>query len=316
MPGAGGRDQRGPMERLVRLAAVLWAAGRVGVETERLIEIGGYDADSAKDLKTQLLRDLRHLERQGWQITNVEHAGQTARYRMDTVDNRLRVRLTPDQTAALQRAALAADRVDLLDRLGLGAARPQAAVPIVVTPGSPGSHLETVLEALRSRCRVTFRYKGTQRVVHPQSLKRSGGTWYLVGVEQGGDEPKYFVVSRMSGVSVDTPGTARRVAARPRTTLDPMSWQVDPPTDVHLEVDQDFVDDVVHLLGEPTHSEPAGDGDDEDDRRVRLTYTVTHRAALRDRLYELGLRVRLVGPADVRDELLAELESMTADAAP
>jgi hypothetical protein len=62
------------MERLVRLAAVLWAAGRVRVETDRLIEIGGCEAATAKDLKTQLLRDLRYLERQGWQIECVAEA--------------------------------------------------------------------------------------------------------------------------------------------------------------------------------------------------------------------------------------------------
>ncbi len=309
MAGAGGRDQRGPMERLVRLAAVLWAAGRVGVETDRLIEIGGYQAADPKDLKTQLLRDLRHLERQGWQVTNVEGAGETGRYHLDTVDNRLRVRLTPEQTAALQRAALAADRVDLLDRLGLAATRPQSAIPVVVAAGSPGPHLDSVLEALRSRCRVEFRYKGSRRIVHPQSLKRSGGTWYLVGVEEGDDEAKYFVVSRMSGVATDAPGTARRVAARPRTTLDPMSWRVDPPTEVRLEVERDFVADVTHLLGEPARVDDAGD------EVVHLTYEVTHRAALRDRLYELGLRVRLLGPADVRDEMLTELQSLVGGGA-
>src|SRR3546814_3710392 len=40
-------------------------------------------------------------------------------YRMVTVDNRLRVALTPAQQRALQRAVLLADRDDLVQRLGL-----------------------------------------------------------------------------------------------------------------------------------------------------------------------------------------------------
>ena len=39
MAAAGGRDQRGPMERLVRIAAVLKVAGERGVSAERLVKV-------------------------------------------------------------------------------------------------------------------------------------------------------------------------------------------------------------------------------------------------------------------------------------
>ena len=47
MPGTAGRDQRGPMERLVRLAAVLKAAGADGVSADKLLRAGEYAGDHA-----------------------------------------------------------------------------------------------------------------------------------------------------------------------------------------------------------------------------------------------------------------------------
>jgi WYL domain len=43
--------------------------------------------------------------------------------------------------------------------------------------------------------------------------------------------------------------------------------------------------------------------------RVTLTIPVTHRAAFRHRLYELGTRVRVLGPEDVRGEIIKDLEA-------
>ncbi|UMG91667.1 WYL domain-containing protein [Nocardioides sp. TF02-7] len=80
-----------------------------------------------------------------------------------------------------------------------------------------------------------------------------------------------------------------------------MTWEIDPPVDVTLRTTTDFEPDVRRWLGPPAAVEPAGED-------VVLRYRVTHRAALRARLYELGRRVVLVGPEDVRRELVAELE--------
>ena len=70
----GGRDQREPMERLVRLASVLSHAGRVGVPAATLIEVADFDGD--KDLGSQLHRELKYLRDQGWEITNVAAKGE------------------------------------------------------------------------------------------------------------------------------------------------------------------------------------------------------------------------------------------------
>ncbi|THI95543.1 WYL domain-containing protein, partial [Nocardioides sp.] len=311
MVNGPGRDQREPMERLVRIAAVLRANSEHGVDGDRLAQLAGF---TGADPGSQLKRELRYLERQGWQIDNIGEPGGTAVYRMTTVDNRLRVRLTPGQQAALRRAVLLADRGDLVQRLGLPeSSKPSEVDAQVPTAAAPGDQrLTHVVRAVRDRCMLRFGYKGTAREVHPESLRTQNGTWYLRGVEEtdlsgsaAGPESavvKAFVVGRMKDPEVGAPGSARALPAVRHTGLHPMTWQIDPPVEVTLQTTADFEPDVRRWLGEPLSVEPGAGGD-----TVLIRYLVTHRAALRARLNELGRRVRIVGPEDVRAEVVAEL---------
>lgn len=302
---SSGRDQRGPMERLVRIAAALHVNRRLGVDGDTLAAVAGFDG---VDRMTQLKRELRHLENQGWQIENIAPPGDFAVYRMTTVDNRLRVRLTPGQQAALRTAALVADRGDLVQRLGLPASsRPaEVAEPAPAAPTLAGARPEAltrVVDAVRARCLLRFGYKGVARVVHPESVRNQNGVWYLRGVEDADLAPgavKTFVVSRMVEVVAGAPGSARQVEPVRHHELHPMTWEIDPPIDVVLATSTTFEPDVVRWLGEPAARSVEGD-------EVEMTYRVTHRAALRARVYELGRRVRVLGPEEVRSEMLEEL---------
>jgi len=291
--GKRGRDQREPMERLVRMAAVLRLAGDSGVSGDRLAEVAGFEGEAKAD---QVSRELRHLSRQGWQIDNIAPEGSAARYRMRSVDNRLRVRLTPAQQRELQRAVLLADRGDLVKRLGLEGDAP-ADVTASLPPGLHDATLATVLRAVQRRALLRYRYGGTDRVVHPQSVTTQNGKWYLRGREEGSDLVKNFVVGRMSAIESDEPGTATRDPEAPHETLHPMSWRIDPPLEVTLRAAPSYQLDVVRSLGTPVSV-----SDD------LLTYEVTNRAALRTRLFDLGERVSVVSPDEVRESLIAELE--------
>jgi predicted DNA-binding transcriptional regulator YafY len=286
------------MERLVRIAACLSAHPKYGVPGDRLVVIAGFADDESGH--RQLQRDLKALGQQGWQIENIAEMGEPARYRMVTLDNRLKVRLSLPQAAALQRAALLARRSDLLDRLGLPKEGADQPPPADVRLGAEGEALDEILEALRCRARLRFRYKGTGRLAHPQIVRQQNGKWYLRALEEDGDVVKTFLVARMSEVEAVDPGSGRQVAGERHVGLHPMNWEVDPPIEVMLRADISFRPDVVRWLMEPT-SESERDG------VVEMRYRVTNRSALRDRLYELGTRVELLGPAEVRDEVLAEL---------
>ena len=177
---ARGLDQRGPMERLVKIAAVLKRAGDRGVPGERLAEIAEFTGEHRAD---QLKREIRHLSNQGWQIDNIADEGFPAVYRMSTVDNRLRVKLSAAQQRALQRAVLLANRADLAQRLGL----PVSEAPLEVDAALPleghGEALDTVVRAVGSGALLRYRYNGTERIVHPQSVRTQNGKWYLRGRE-------------------------------------------------------------------------------------------------------------------------------------
>lgn len=292
-----GRGQREPMERLVRLMAVLSAAGPAGVGRDDLIAVAGFGEG---DPVSQLNRDFAHLRAQGWQIDNIAAPGDPARYRLVRGDNRLRLRLTPGQQAALQRAALLADRAELVAKLGLPAASRTVEVAADVLLEGHGDELDTVVDAVRERRLLHLRYKGRDRTVHPGTVRHQNGQWYLTAEEDG--VVKSFVVARMSEVRSEAPGTAHRVAGGP-LTLHPLRWEVDPPVDVVLRTPQEYVADVERWLLAPS-SITVRDG------VATMTYRCTNRAALRQRLYMLGTRVELVGPDDVRAEMLEELRDM------
>lgn len=297
-----GGKQRQPMERLVRLVAALHQSGRNGMATPNLIEIAGFDGDDAVD---QLGRDFRYLRALGWQIDNVGGEGNTGIFRMVTVDNRLALRLSAEQQAALLRAVLLASRDDLVERLGLPKSERPSEVVAAVPVAGDGA-LTTVTEALRSGFLLRFRYNGTDRAVHPESVRTQNGKWYLRGHEDGADVVKSFVVSRMTDVEADPTVPARRLETAEHSGLHPMSWQIDPPVDVVLRTTDVFAPDVRRWLGSPTREVADGDA-------VDLTYRVTNRGALRSRIYELGTRVTVVGPQDVRDEIIAELAEMAGE---
>lgn len=300
-PTLGGK-QRLPMERLVRLVAALHQRGARGLPATNLADIAGFDGE---DAISQLGREFRYLRDLGWQIENIGGEGNTGIYRMVTVDNRIAVRLTPEQQAALLRAAVLANRDDLVARLGLPASeRPAEYVSAVPVVGDDG--LDIVTEALRSGWVLKFRYAGSDRVVHPESVRTQNGKWYLRAHEDGGTVVKFFVVSRMSQVAVDPTRVAVRLETARHTGLHPMSWEVDPPVEVTLRTTAEYERDVLRWLGAPASR--AVQGDD-----VDLVFHVTNRGALRARIYELGPRVHLLGPEDVRAELLSELAEMAGE---
>jgi predicted DNA-binding transcriptional regulator YafY len=313
------------MERLVRLASYLHHAGERGAPAANLLGVAGWT--DAADGVSALKRDFRYLGARGWQIDNIAGAGLGAIYRMRTVDNRLRVKLAPEQQAALRRAVLLVDRSDLADRLGLTGADKPADV-VATLRADEQQALDTVIRAVRQRALLHFRYKGTDRTVHPASVRTYTTQWYLLGRDEGSEITKTYVVARMLDVRADPPGTAERPEVTQHTGLHPMSWQIDPPVDVTLRTAPEYVDDVRRWLGDPAsmvqvraqtadpvevRAQRASKPPAAEDASVDLTYRVTNRAALRARVYQLGTRVLVVGPDEVRQEMLDELATMAGE---
>lgn len=307
-----GRDQAAPMERLVRLVGVLTAHPR-GAPVELLLKAQGTDGTGATDeaRRRMLGRDLEQLNRLGYDIRNLADTGQNGLYLMRARDNRLQVHLSAEQRGELLRAALAAQLHQIAGHLGTvdPAGRPASSTSIP-EPGPDNGALDLVQRATTRRCLVRFVYKGEPRLVHPHRVHSGPSGWYLAGREEGAPDGqavvKEFVVSRMSEVTLEAPGTAEPVSGETRPSLDPLSWLVDVPTEVTIAVPPEHRLLVENLLGEPAGA------DTSDPESSTLTYVVTNRAVFRWRVYELGTRVRVLGPADVREELLAELDAYLA----
>jgi hypothetical protein len=113
---------------------------------------------------------------------------------------------------------------------------------------------------------------------------------------------KEFVVARMSDVALDPPGTAEVVAEPVRPSLDPLSWQVDPPVEVVLAVPAEHRVLAENLLGTPVQVAESGG-------TLTMAYLVTNRRVFRYRIYELGTRVTVLSPNEVHEEIVAELRS-------
>jgi predicted DNA-binding transcriptional regulator YafY len=296
-----GRDQVKAMERLSRIIAVLDNAGSVGAATDQLLAAAEYGGERAP--QDQLGLDLRNLGKQGWQIENLAGRGEMGRYRMVSGDNRLRVKLTPEQMAALQRAVILSKRADLAKRLGVQPSSLAEGIGSEVLPAEASSELSLALQSVQLSSRIFFSYKGAPRVVHPGTVRFQNYKWYLSGIEEGLDFIKHFIVSDMSDVKLDVPGSADDVPEVRRIPLHPLRWQIDEPTRVTIRTSPDYFPDVVRWLMAP-EAQTAHDG------AVDLTYTVTNRQAFRARIYVLGTRVTIADGGDVHDEIVDELRTI------
>jgi predicted DNA-binding transcriptional regulator YafY len=271
------RDQQGPLARLVRLLTVMNSAGVAGVTQAALIKAVGFTGELDSQ-RRQLAVDINELNSVGWDIQHVS-AGGKPRYVLRSRDTRLRVELAREERAELSRAVRMA-----------GA-------------GNETSMGVTLLECLRAVAQssvLRFTYDGTPRSIHPRRVQPGPSGWYLVGRDDWQDVDRYFVVDRIQDVTPDRPGTC--IADKPvhRNHVDPATWEVDPPVEVSIETAPDFAEQVERVLG------PALTRRSRDDRLV-LVFGVTNRAVFRMRIYPLGTRVRVLGPGEVRDEIVAEL---------
>jgi predicted DNA-binding transcriptional regulator YafY len=283
MAKAPGRDQQAAMERLLRILLALSNRER-GIAARRLAEIAGHATD--ENGLTKLRRDIRQLrEDGGWDIESVGGEGESGRYLLHAHDNRMALLLTPGERAALQQAAMAVD----------------VAVP------EPSPQLAVLERAVERHCIARFSYRHKRRRVHPHTLHNGPSGWMLRGREVDSDLIKEFVVERISGaVSIDDPGSADVPDSIPRHSFDPLTWDVDPLEDVLVVIPAEHADEVASVLTGAVEHSRSGD-------QVILTVPVTHRAAFRSRIFELGGRVRLVGSSANRDELIMVLRSAAAE---
>lgn len=264
------------------VTGILSAAGQTGRSAGELADAIGFGG-TPESRREQLARCVRDLQAVGVDIVNVAEPGSEARWVLRPTDSRIRVAFTPAQQAELARAALLVDR-----------SRPPGGGPnehIEIHPPELPPDADRVLRAVTARCRLRFSYNGRARNLDPVTMLRGFGGWAVSGVDRDTDQYRTYYLRRMSDVTTGPPGSAGDIGSAGRRGTDPLTWQVDPPLEATVRVLPGHGSDTERLLGAPRHR----DGDD-------WEYLVTNRWAFFARLTELGERVRLSGPAPLRDQ--------------
>ncbi len=298
------------LERLTDLVLVLLSGERPKSLRQIATEVPGYPPDG-EARRQAFERDKRTLRDEGIPLVAepVEGPDQVG-YRIRAEDYYLPdLDLTPDEQAALNIAVAGVhlgdpSGRDALWRLGLGI--PPDRRPMADLAALPA--LPVLFGALRDHATVTFDYRGAKRRVDPAMLRFRGGWWYLVGQDLDRCAARTFRVDRMGGLP--RPGEAGSAALPdgfdPDAALAGEPWQFGDgeAREVTVLVDAVAAPRAVHQVGSSAAVEPGAGGS------VVLRLPVTSTVALRTWVLEFGDRAEVLGPPDVRADLLAWLRTV------
>ena len=288
-----GRPADDQHRRMRLILGALVKHGNQGITRRRLERAAQI---TGKDPSRTLKRDLRNLREAGWDIRSVQRAGEHL-YVLRVVDPRLRRLFSDAERAQLLRAAQSVGLGQLYEDLDPGQKDGSAA------PGDES--LGTIQEAADSRCLVRFTYKHKPREAHPYTLTRRDKGWILRARETNAAVVKNFYVDQMRDLELDAPGTAEEIPEDlPQMTLDPMLWNVHPVIPTVVEVAQTDLTEVARQLGSNGHrvvrKRPP----------MRVEVDVTNTQGFLARLFEMGTRVRLIGPEEMREAAADRLRAV------
>jgi predicted DNA-binding transcriptional regulator YafY len=287
-----GRDSLPALQRVITLVSLLAEAPQ-GVSADDLVTACGYSG-APEGQREQLARDIRHLSRNGWLISNTAAPGTTAHYRLQPGDPRVRLVFNDAEQTAFERAAqLAGVSVDQARR---SSARGNGPEGWGSAPFSAAYVLELALHAQEHRCLMTFRYRDKERVVTPDAVWEDNDRWYLRG-RIDGDDPRNFRLDRIEQLSLAAPGSAGPTQSEENPNADPLQFSDGPVVTAEVHTHPDFRRRVERSLGRATYAQRI-----DDDTLVLTIDVISHLTFLR-RLCELGTRVQLVGPESLRQEL-------------
>lgn len=307
------------LERLLNLVAALLDAGRPLPRSEIQRRVPGYGEGESG--RRAFERDKDALRMMGIPVVleplDREHADLGEGYRIPPEQYQLAdPHLMPDELAALHLAASTVrlgaasasgpgDAGTAIWKLGGATGEAAAGAPIAALPGS--EHLPVLFAALGERRTVRFGYRAAERVVDPHRLSYSGGHWYLIGHDHDRGEVRNFRLDRMDAAPATGPaGAFERPAGSPPPP--PAPWRMGDEDEVEalLLVDADQAAWADARVGAGAVRERRPDGS------VVLALSVTNRAAFRT--FALGFldHAEVLGPPELRAEMLAWLDAVAA----
>jgi predicted DNA-binding transcriptional regulator YafY len=299
------------LERLINLTAALLNTERLLTADELHARVPGY-ADDRTTFRRAFERDKETLREMGMPIS----VGLLDPDDPNLLGYRIRPdeyylpdpRLEPDELAALHLAASAvrlegAGGVEALWKLGGEVAEGGPVAELAALPGA--AHLVPLFGAISVRQVVRFAYRDETREVEPFRLSFRNGHWYLAGLDRTRGEERSFRVDRIAGgvARAGEPGAFERPAV---TGRQPPPWLLggDEPVTARLLVDADHAGWAIGQVGPTSIEERRPDGS------VVLGVHVTNRSAFRSFVLGFLDHAEVLGPPELRAELVGWLEAM------
>lgn len=305
------------LERLLNLVAALLDAGRPLARVEIQRRVPGYGEGESG--RRAFERDKDALRAMGIPVVLEPLDGEQANlgegYRIRPEQYQLPdPHLAADELAALHLAATTVrlgaagdggpgDAGMAIWKLGGATGDAGTGAPVAALPGS--EHLPVLFAALGERRTVRFGYRSAERVVDPYRLSYAGGHWYLIGHDHDRGEDRNFRLDRIDAPPTPGhPGAFERPQGVPAPV--PAPWRMGDEDEVEalLLVDADQAGWAEAHAGSDTVRERRADGS------VVLGLRVTNRAAFRT--FALGFldHAEVVGPPELRQDMLAWLGAL------
>jgi predicted DNA-binding transcriptional regulator YafY len=301
------------LERLLNLTAALLETPRLLTAEEIRRRVPGYP-EGTTAFRRAFERDKEDLREMGVPLLVEERPGTDPPiegYRIPKDEYYLRdPGLAPDELAALHLAASAVrldglEGIEALWKLGGVVGDDGPARPAVASlPTSPA--LPALFAAVAERRPARFRYHGEEREVDPYRLDFARGRWYVSGYDHLREDERQFRLDRIDGpVELGEPGSYERPStAVPGARVQPWQLGEGEPVVARLLVDADQAPWATHHVGADAVVARHGDGS------VELAVPVSNRPAFRSFVLTFLDHAEVLGPPELRDEVVAWLEAM------
>lgn len=299
------------IERLLSLINALLDAPRAISADDLRSKVPGYPPDDAS-FKRAFERDKDELREMGVPLLVETIPGSDPPllgYRVRRADYELPdPGLLPDELEALNLAAAVTGLSGgvgqrALFKLGAGASE----APVAELPADP--NLLVAFAGVAERRAISFRYHDVEREVHPYRLEFNRGRWYLSGFDLVRGEVRWYRLERVEG-TIEAVGAAHAfeppAEAVPGLQLAP--WELsDGQQAVTAEV---WFDPALAPSLRASFPEQAVRSDD--DAGLVVALEVANRDGFRSWVLSFLDRAEVLGPPELRAEVMAWLEQVAA----
>lgn len=315
----GRNSQTNSAERMMNLVALLTESSTPLTFDEICNRMRGQYPEKAEARRTAFEREKRTLRKLGipftTQVLGGEDAGRTA-YSIDRSEYKLiDFDLTADEMSALQQAAA---MVQIGTSWGKRAVQWLGGQVSSIAPTSAAridantASLPILFDASSSLKTASFEYHERKRLVHPYGLIARNGFWYLIAFETDRGAQVTYRVDRIVGdITLGAPDSFTRPEGFDLETAynrDPKGFAGSDGEKAIVRLDPRVAPGVIRELGDAAVVGGTEGG------FVDVEVPCGNRSAFRSWLYAMVDRAVVLGPENVRNEIVADLQRMAGGA--